>query len=422
MSLPGTALDIIRTSEFADLLERARIAYREEREHECGLDRLLEESESLYSFIKNKQSEEVATSDEIKHLLRTAVEREWLQDDKAGLWLEENLWELVNSDLEYSVPWAEEIGVVGEILRLAPHPKVAFHIDLDANRVKRYDIFDRLSGNRTESEVREVRFVATGVSSSVFDEWCRDASKTLLTLSHLLDPQHLFSRFELFDYLAMPAAGTPPEEAALKREFREAIQKLSERRWKGVVQCLRLWLNRRRNLSADPMKQRLCNAIGLLAEAHHATHSAVSLVLYFAAIEAVVSADLDHRPGMKKSAKHPKKRLIAQRLAALLQPDSSHRELVESKVAELYEHRNAFVHGSSIDEPRVTRSVSRLAIGAFVAIMDWMYENDRDPSASEPLKQATWFAALDDACDNKTAMSGVHKMLQLYLPDDCRGE
>jgi hypothetical protein len=144
----------------------------------------------------------------------------------------------------------------------------------------------------------------------------------------------------------------------------------------------------------DSLDRRLRNAIHLLVQSDAQTHDSLSVALSMSAMEALLS----ERQDITKT--------LAERTAALLEPEGDKRGAADTFVRKLYQVRSDLLHGTRLESETMHRLRARFLAGAVLnAVMEWQsFWRRIEPDSDSPDKL---FAGLREAMFRATRIDGV---------------
>lgn len=315
-----------------------------------------------------------ATRPELEQLVTDCISSEFLREDRAGAWLVAELGRLTR----YSAP-----------IRALPLSVKEAGITSD-------EYYSAVTEPLLERGAWEVR-----ITRMLDGPWAYSDPILWLTSSAL-------SRQSSEQFAVELQRISQTMWAAMHDSYEGAEMPFSAQGMKATTESLRrlieLWLVP--PPKRDPLRRRLRNAILLMTEAKHARHSAVSLALWCAAVEALVV-----------QGKSEIGDTLASNVATLLQPTPDLRLEAIQRVKRLYGRRSDLIHGTSVDEqPALAEQAGRLAAGALAAVMQWMRHHDRIDAEALPEQQ--FFEAMRKAFTGGKSIEGVSPGLASCLPTE----
>lgn len=148
----------------------------------------------------------------------------------------------------------------------------------------------------------------------------------------------------------------------------------------------------------DTFRRRICNAVQLLSQADLQVDDAIGLSLSMAAIEALLG---EKGPEIAKT--------LADRIAALLEPDLRKRANAVKLVKKLYNSRSRALHGEMIDGEALAREDTRLLAAGVLAVMV-MYDVFRQRMGEDAAPPNTFFSDLDEAKFDSGLLAGISEL------------
>ncbi len=152
----------------------------------------------------------------------------------------------------------------------------------------------------------------------------------------------------------------------------------------------------------DHFRNRIANAVRLLAEADRQPSTALGIALCVTAIESLV--------GIKGTEL---KRRISDIVATLLEPRTAHRDQAVKFVAHLYDIRSDVLHGTRLDgEANTLRNARRLASAVLYAV--WFYADFKQRYDDQLEKPDRWLADLDGRRSQDGLPGGVPEIAEIW--------
>jgi hypothetical protein len=329
----------------------------------------------------------ICTRTELRAILFECVTLRYLHDDRIGECLTHQLRQLFLVDLQPRLTRLQGNAYTYRDVQVADGESLLRLNDTNG-AVWQADLVWVRGDPRWNFPDLMLRCVASGVSPGAFEAFAEEASRAGKTLWNILQATRE-------NALTEPTPWGELTKPADHESFR---------------QCLDVLL--RPPSKKNQLKRRLRNAIALMTEAEHARHSAVSLALWCAAVEALVC---------KKGGDVGISEALASNVATMLQPDPERRLDAMKRVKVLYGGRSDLVHGNTVEEqPALSRDARLLAAGVFRATMEWMRENGRidESTVENTIAEAEFFDSIRRIDKTGRAMPGVPSYLVECLPPD----
>lgn len=411
-AIPTSTWDVARSPAFAKRLATMRDDYRREQRDEGEKLAQNYHASKYYAGVDlDEVSIRVCTPEEQERLLQSCAEAPWLDDGLAGEWFVDQLKSICVGPHEHRIRWdADQVGS-GVVLRRQLTDDVALLIEIvqSSHFTRVYSPVEKRAID-VQRTAREVRIAAHGVSQCIFQPIARRYERVMTTLSRVLRYRREHRSWLMNDAdrdmtpihgEAWKGSGERTPDPEFLRAAEPAVRLEEDETFR---RCVKLFAEP--PSKKDQMKRRLRNAIGLMTEAEHAEHTAVSLALWCSALEAMV---------VKKGSESGITETLAANVATLLQPNAERRLETMARIKKLYSGRSDLVHGSTVDEqPQLSEQARRLAAGVFLAVMEWM--RSHDTIENEAMADEQFFECIKKTDKTGKPMEGVSPDLAQFLP------